>query len=84
MNDKFKIWVENKDIFSIAEKAKIDISKYDINQIKMGMKVELEHGFKAGKFDVTNDDPIKTLKIALAHLNEDPKYYTKLKKIEGK
>ncbi len=63
----------------VAEKAGIDISKYDINQVTKGFKVELEHGTK-GNYDVTHDDPTETLKIALAHLDEDPYYYVKLEK----
>ena len=46
------------------------------------MNVELEHGFK-GDWNVTNSDPIATAKIALAHLDELPDYYTRLKKMEG-
>ena len=34
------------------------------------------------KTDVTHDDPITTGKIALAHLNEFPDYYTRLAKME--
>ena len=32
--------------------------------------------------DVTHDDPIVTGKIALAHLNEFPDYYTRLERME--
>jgi len=52
------------------------------SQLCMGMKVELEHGKVNPKTDVTGDDPIKTKKIALAHLNELPDYYTRLAKME--
>lgn len=76
----FNEWLSLK---KIAAQAKIDISKYDMDQLNMGYKVELEHGTKDPKTDVTHDDPVKTLKIAVAHLNEDPKYYTKLKKVES-
>jgi hypothetical protein len=65
----------------IAKDAKINIKKYDIKQLEMGMKEELEHGKKNKKLNVTSDDPVKTLKIVIAHLEEDPKYYTKLKKV---
>lgn len=78
----FNIWLENKDISEIAKKAKLNIQKYDLNQIKMGMKAELEHGTKDPKLNVTGNDPVKTLKIVLAHLNEKPDYYTRLKKVE--
>lgn len=64
----------------VAEKAGIDISNYDMNQLTHGFKVELEHGKKAGKFNITNDDPTETLKIVLIHLSEDENYYSKLLK----
>jgi hypothetical protein len=46
------------------------------------MNVELEHGIRDPFANVTNDDIILTGKIALAHLNEFPDYYTRLKKME--
>ena len=49
----------------------------------MGLNVELEHGTKFPNTNVTNDDPILTGKIALAHLMEFPDYYTRLKKLES-
>jgi len=47
------------------------------------MNVELEHGSQDENTNVTNDDPLTTAKIALAHLNEFPDYYTRLKKMEA-
>lgn len=46
------------------------------------MEVELEHGQVNRYTDVTHDDLLLTGKIALAHLNELPDYYTRLKIIE--
>ena len=48
----------------------------------MGLNVELEHGSKDTNTNISNSDPILTGKIALAHLNELPDYYTRLKRIE--
>ena len=48
----------------------------------MGMDVELEHGTENSLTNVTNDDPLLTGKIALAHLNEFPDYYTRLDEME--
>lgn len=62
----------------IGEKLGIDWSKYDIEQYRMGLDVELEHGLVDPHTNVTDDDPIITGKIALAHLNEFPDYYTRL------
>ncbi|MFC2010676.1 DUF5661 family protein [Chloroflexota bacterium] len=66
----------------IGEKLGIDWSKYDVEQYRMGLDVELEHGLVDPHTNVTNDDPIVTGKIALAHLNEFPDYYTRLDKME--
>jgi len=56
--------------------------KFDVEQFRMGMNVELEHGLVDPSTNVTSDDPIMTGKIALAHLNEFPDYYTRLNKME--
>jgi len=52
-----------------------------IEQFRMGLDVELEHGLVDSHTNV-NNDPIRTQKIALAHLNEFPDYYTRLGKME--
>ena len=56
--------------------------KFDVDQFKIGMKVELEHGTVSPLTNVSNDDLLITGKIALAHLNEFPDYYTRLLKME--
>jgi len=66
----------------IGEKLGIKWDKFDVNQFKMGLNVELEHGTHDEVTNVTNDDSIMTGKIALAHLNEFPDYYTRLEKME--
>ena len=43
----------------------------------IGYEIELEHGTINPKTNVTNDDLVLTMKIALAHLNEFPNYYNK-------
>ncbi len=58
--------------------------KYDANEFYMGINVELEHGTVDTATNVTNDDPVVTGKIALAHLNELPNYYTLLEEMEEK
>jgi len=78
----------SKEHFTAAEARKIgeglgiDWSKFDIEQYRMGLEVELEHGKVDRHTNVTDDDPIMTGKIALAHLNELPDYYTRLDKME--
>lgn len=68
----------------LSEKTGIDISKFDMNELVMGMNVELEHGSSNNKTDVTGDDPEATFKIVVAHMHEMPDYYTRLKKMEKK
>jgi hypothetical protein len=67
---------------TIGEQLGINWSKFDVEQFRMGMDVELEHGLVNPVTNVTNDDPLATGKIALAHLNELPDYYTRLAKME--
>jgi hypothetical protein len=55
---------------------------FDAEQLRRGMEVELEHGLQDALTNVTDDDPIVTAKIALAHLNEFPDYYTRLEQME--
>src|SRR5664280_298163 len=54
----------------------------DLEQFRMGLGVELEHGPRDAETDVSRDDPIVTGKIALAHLTEFPDYYTRLAVLE--
>ncbi len=66
----------------IGEALGIDWSKFDVEQYRMGLDVELEHGLTDPDTNVTGDDPMITGKIALAHLNEFADYYTRLEKME--
>jgi len=80
--------MENKKHFTTKEAKKIgealgiDWTKFEVEQFRMGMDVELEHGLRDPNTNVTDDDPLMTGKIALAHLNEFPDYYTRLEKME--
>lgn len=67
----------------IGETLGIDWSKFDIEQFRMGLDVELEHGSHELSTNVTDNDETITGKIALAHLNEFPDYYTRLQKMES-
>jgi hypothetical protein len=60
-----------------------DTSLFSLEQFRMGMDVELEHGTADPQTNVTGDDLIMTAKIARAHLNEFPDYYTRLAKMEA-
>jgi hypothetical protein len=66
----------------IGNKLGIDWKKFDIDQFHMGLNVELEHGTIHSETNVSDDDPIITGMIALAHLTEFADYYTRLQKME--
>ena len=74
-----------EDARRIGEAIGIDWSSapFDVEQFQQGMDVELEHGRHDPATDVTGDDPLVTGKIALAHLNEFPDYYTRLARMEA-
>ncbi|MCW2970777.1 MAG: hypothetical protein JWO23_1904 [Solirubrobacterales bacterium] len=58
-------------------------SPFDAEQFRMGMDVELEHGKQDLATNVTDDDVSVTAKIARAHLNEFPDYYSRLAVMEA-
>lgn len=66
----------------IGDKIGIDFDKHDIEQFRMGLAIELEHGNIDPETNVTNSDDVITGKIAWAHLKEISDYYTRLKKME--
>ena len=41
-----------------------DQARFDVEQFRMGLGVELEHGRRAQETDVTDDDELTTGKIA--------------------
>ena len=73
----------SKEAREIGDRLGVDWTAFDIEQFRMGMDVELEHGTRDFRTNVTSDDPLTTGKIALAHLNEFPDYYTRLAKMEN-
>ena len=68
----------------VGEQIGIDwaAAPFDVEQFRAGMEVELEHGLADLLTNVSHDDPVVTGKIALAHLNEFPDYYTRLARME--
>ena len=70
---------------AIGERVGIDwsTSRFDVEQFRMGLEVELEHGARDPDTNVSDDDEDTTGKIARAHLNEFPDYYTRLAKMEA-
>ena len=58
-------------------------SRFDVEEFRAGMDVELEHGTRDPDTNVTDDDVAVTAKIARAHLNEFPDYYARLAVMEA-
>jgi DNA-directed RNA polymerase alpha subunit len=58
-------------------------SPFDVEQFRQGMDVELEHGKQDPETNVTDDEVVVTAKIARAHLNEFPDYYSRLAVMEA-
>jgi hypothetical protein len=69
----------------IGERIGIDwaASRFDVEQFRMGLEIELEHGRRDAATNVSDDDELTTGKIAWAHLNEFPDYYTRLAQMEA-
>jgi hypothetical protein len=67
------------DLFQKEKGEKINAS---IGTLKKGMNIEAEHG-RFEKTNVTNLDPVVTLKIALEHIREYPDYYERLELLES-
>jgi hypothetical protein len=66
----------------IGDSIGINWEEYNLEQFRMGLAIELEHGIRDAETNVTNDDEITTGKIAWAHLKEIPDYYTRLDRME--
>ncbi len=82
MEEEIKKHFTEEDAKRIGEELGIDWLKFDVKQFRVGLDVELEHGTRDPRTNVTDDDDIMTGKIALAHLNEFSDYYTRLEKME--
>lgn len=68
----------------IGQEIGVDFTKFDLEQFRRGLEVEMEHGSEWGdETNVTKDDPHFTGRIAWAHLKEIPDYYARLDKMEA-
>lgn len=68
---------------AIGTRLGIDWNTVDLEQLRRGLEVELEHGARDPQTNVTNDDLDLTAKIAWAHLKEIRDYYTRLDAMEA-
>jgi hypothetical protein len=81
LNEGFEVTDEMVD--KVIAELKLDASDTYKKELKMGIKVEQEHGPDRGEdTNITDDDLIMTAKIAVSHLKELPDYYTRLDQME--
>lgn len=66
-----------QDILNTAKMLGVKFDKFSVDDLITGVNIELEHGIQNSQTNVTNNDLVLTMKIALAHLNEFPDYYNK-------
>jgi len=70
---------EGKIILDLVNSSGMNI---DIEDFCVGLEVELEHGTRFRDANVTNNHPVLTGKIVLAHLKESLDYYKRLEVAE--
>jgi hypothetical protein len=71
---------ESDEAFTTAQELGLDFhdERFDLEEFRLGMDMELVHGELGPATDVTHDDPVMTAKLVLAHLRKRPDYYTRL------
>lgn len=89
---KISDWTRKTDGKVSTEEARIILNeintgdmKVDLEDFRIGLEVELEHGTRFKEANVTNNHPILTGKIVVAHFEEMLDYYQRLEvaEIEG-
>jgi hypothetical protein len=89
---KIRDWTSLKKAEVMPEEAETILAELEIGDMniklkdfQLGLEVELEHGIRFAEANVTNNHPILTGKIVLAHFKESLDYYQRLDvaEIEG-
>jgi hypothetical protein len=89
---KIRDWTKLKKPVVLQKEAKIILShvntgkmKISLEDFRIGLEVELEHGTMFKPYNVTNNHPILTGKIVMAHFMEMLDYYKRLEiaEVEG-
>jgi hypothetical protein len=86
---KVRDWTKLKEIKVLTNEAKTILKEVNTEKMKIniddfcaGLEVELEHGIRFKDANVTNNHPVLTGKIVLAHLKESLDYYKRLEVAE--
>jgi hypothetical protein len=69
---------EADDAKKVGDELGVDWSSIPLEQFRMGLEFEFEHGKQSPETNITDDDPLPTGKIAWAHLKDIPDYYSRL------
>lgn len=89
---KIRDWTKMKKAKVLSKEARIILSNVNVEGMKIslddfsqGLEVELEHGTRFKDANVTNNHPLLTGKIVIAHMKESLDYYKLLEvaEIEG-
>jgi hypothetical protein len=82
-------WTKLKEASVTIEEAQIirnavgaEATQITADEFRRGLEVELEHGLQFPDANVTNNHPLLTGKIVLAHLKETLDYYSRLEVAE--
>lgn len=80
-----KAEVKEEEAGIILDEVKPRGMKIPLDEFRTGLEVELEHGTRYKEANVTNNHPLLTGKIVVAHLKESMDYYQRLDvaEIEG-
>jgi len=86
---KIRDWTKIRDANVLPKEARIILAevntegmKINLEDFRRGLEVELEHGTRFKDANVTNNHPVLTGKIVLAHLKETLDYYKLLEVAE--
>jgi len=74
--------VSRKEAAAIRKIVGKEALKISIDEFRQGLEVELEHGIQFGDTNVTNNHPVLTGRIVVAHLKETLDYYARLEVAE--
>lgn len=85
----FRDWTQIADTAVLPEEAEVlqtlvgaEALQIPTDEFQRGLEVELEHGVVFPEANVTNNHPVLTARIVLAHLKEMLDYYTRLEVAE--
>lgn len=74
--------VSSDEARTILKEVNVEGMNIELDEFRQGLEVELEHGIRFKDANVTNNHPILTGKIVLAHLKESLYYYKLLEVAE--